>query len=354
MDNSSIQTVVIDIADNPHLLDHLLPLCDLFQAPLFSRDIQNERLAQKYYPPVEIVPIISLELSKEEIADRFDLLIHPNFWPIGLIQGFFEKDSLRALYTPHGNSDKNAKKYWMEHFAIQDSSLIYGEHMVDYLREKKVYDQIKNPFFVGNLRHRYYLKHKPFFDQIIEKEIHPHLNPSKQTLIYAPTFSEISSFFQIGLDWIQALSDAFNLIIKLHPKLTEEHPELIYPFIGKVQKMQNIVVCTDFPLVYPLLEISDGYIGDFSSVGYDFLTYNRPLFFIRKSDMEDQRLTTLHQCGLCIDPKKPSQTLLLIQEHMINDPFTKIREHMYQYTFKKTTDQKLKHTILQTLFGSQK
>src|SRR6185436_7753423 len=83
-------------------------------------------------------------------------------------------------------------------------------------------------------------------------------------------------------------------IIKLHPLLEQKNPEKFYPII-KYADRKNIVVVHDFPAVFPILSRVDLFLGDFSSVGYDFLAFERPMGFV----MGDKK-SLLHTCGAAI------------------------------------------------------
>jgi len=347
LEAKNIKPICLDPLNSYHLLDHIAPLSLLLNAPMLSRDPENEKLLRKFYPPIEVIPIISLENSKEMILKNYNLLIHTNFWPKPLMQAFFNGCNMRSIYTPHGVSDKHSDVYWLEQFKEQDLTLLYGEHMVDFLKEKKVYDEITNPIFMGNLRYRFYLNHIDFYKDLLQKEIFPFLNNDKKTLIYAPTFQEISSFYQLETSFIRALSDEFNVILKLHPNLESNHPEVVYPFLGKLEHMQNVVPLIDFPPVYPLLDIADAYIGDFSSVGYDFLTFNRPMFFISNSTISINRLRNLHSCGEILDVKKPDTSLMQIKKSLEKDLYKERRKAMYEYAFLSISDKELKNAIIQ-------
>jgi CDP-glycerol glycerophosphotransferase (TagB/SpsB family) len=68
-----------------------------------------------------------------------------------------------------------------------------------------------------------------------------------------------------------------------------------------------------------------------SSVGYDFLTFNRPMFFFNPTqrDSSDQGLY-LHQCGSTLEPDQIFHALNDDQSHLAS-----LREQTYGYTFGK-------------------
>ena len=63
-------------------------------------------------------------------------------------------------------------------------------------------------------------------------------------------------------------------------------------------------VLIEFPYIYPLLEFCDIYLGDCSSVGYDFLHLNRPMYFLNPHNRDSNHNSCfLHQYGVVI-PKR--------------------------------------------------
>lgn len=107
-------------------------------------------------------------------------------------------------------------------------------------------------------------------------------NKGKNIIIYMPTFRQSESkFFEIvDLDKFNSFlkENDFILLIKAHhlSKLTKEFDEIQYSNIVSIKS-------TDDP--YPLLNISDILITDYSSVYFDFLLTNRPIIFF-PYDME--------------------------------------------------------------------
>jgi CDP-glycerol glycerophosphotransferase (TagB/SpsB family) len=97
-----------------------------------------------------------------------------------------------------------------------------------------------------------------------------------------------------------------NLLIKLHPSIERDHPFAAEELISQVEKHSQIVVIKNFPLIYPLLSSIDALITDVSSIGYDFLYFNRPLFLIAPDHMKKKHLhsITLATCSTILWPNK--------------------------------------------------
>jgi CDP-glycerol glycerophosphotransferase (TagB/SpsB family) len=58
------------------------------------------------------------------------------------------------------------------------------------------------------------------------------------------------------------------------------------------------------PLTFPILELADAYVGDMSSIAYDFLGFDRPMVFLNQTagDVGDASESLLFSCGAVVDP----------------------------------------------------
>ncbi len=105
------------------------------------------------------------------------------------------------------------------------------------------------------------------------------------TLLYAPTWQDgggKSSFPRI-CPLLKTAPKEFTLLLKLHPHLYLQFPEEIAEM--KAQIPEHVHVIEDFPPIYPLLARVNLYIGDLSSIGYDFLSFKRPMLFLEPSEL---------------------------------------------------------------------
>ena len=164
------------------------------------------------------------------------------------------------------------------------------------------------------------------------------------TILYAPTWQDMessSSLFDVGLPIIDQLPDHYNLIVKLHPWLQHHQAGHVHLIQEKYQEKHNITVLSLFPLVLPLLKRTDIYLGDFSSIGYDFLYFNRPMFFFDPSQRERSReeATELHACGTVI-PENAYQNIysFLEKDLELQDQYKETRKKLYHYTFGEDRD----------------
>lgn len=262
-------------------LDHLAPLCDLLDIPLIVTEKEHLELAQFFYPMIDFRYIPLEKITLEYIAKHFDVLFTcGKFWAYELkpqMQVLLGKD-LHVVHCPHGYSDK--EKMLCKPIE-QDISLAYAPTSHELSKTPKI-------AYTGNLRLWFYQKYQKHFTAIAQEQIFAKLDPAKKTILYAPTWetkATPTSFFSYTSSLITSFAKRYNLLIKLHPLLEENHPAHFYSLLGKHEKEAFFIL--KFPLIYPLLEKSNIYLGDFSSIGYDFLYFNRPMFFLKQGgDLE--------------------------------------------------------------------
>ncbi|MBX7067129.1 MAG: CDP-glycerol glycerophosphotransferase family protein [Parachlamydiales bacterium] len=292
-----------------HLLDHIAPLAELMQCPLVVTEELNYELAKKFYPQVVTHFVPDLEFRFGEIAEQFDVLYECKYWQPhlkALFKTLYNKE-MRLVFCPHGQSDKGYQAPVLAPYALQDSVLVYGQLMLDMLKELGI--AVPSYTVVGNYRLKFYQKYKEFYDGLA-----PRIDRSKRTLLYAPTWCDLddaSSFFKKGAKVISELPDDWNLILKVHPLLKQRNP--IQYELARLEK-PNLFFLDEFPPVYPILSIADVFLGDSSSVGYDFLAFEKPLYFF-----PSKRLGRLHSCGTMIDDAKPIYHQLEKENRYIED-----------------------------------
>lgn len=309
-----------------HHLDHLAPFCSLMQIPLVLTDEELIDKARRYYPDLELIQWDCLA-APFEVVKNFDTIFYSTprcmFDEIFFIAETTLRKKIKTIWLPHGNSDKGHASVFMEALSNEEALLVYGPKMVDFLKAKNVF----RPYVtLGNFRLEYYRRHQRFYNDLMQS-----LNlPSKKTVLYAPTWQDAensTSFFKAAHLLVEQLPSDLLLLIKLHPNL-QKNIEVVQ-FILQHETHPHIRFLSDLTPIYPILEKTDIYIGDMSSVGYDFLTFNRPMFFFNTSqrDRSDPGLY-LHQCGQPAEPHQIFNHLGRNQSHL-----TPIRRETYAYTF---------------------
>ncbi len=313
--------VAISTGPTTHL-DHLAPLCYLLEIPLIVTEPEHEGLGKKFYPMVAFQYISLEDLTLDYIAHHFDAIITcGKFWAMQLqplLEMLYGKQ-IRFIFSPHGNSDKEAM---LGLPVSQDIDLIYGPQM---RKEKSGGEVIE----IGNIRYWFYKKHQAHFDALT-KDL---FREEKKTVLYAPTWetkATSTSFFEKAGEIILTHCESYNLLIKLHPLLEENDPAAFHRIIGMYEHQARFIL--DFPPIYPILEKTDIYLGDFSSIGYDFLAYDRPMFFLKKGGRL-QRCGEVYEGGLTNAQEELSDA----------------RKQMYEEAFAKYEGEKIKALLLQGL-----
>ena len=327
-----------------HHLDHLAPFCLLLNIPLIVTEKKIEKAANYYYPQ-----LVTFYKTAPEVAYYvtsfyqiiFSSLPQDLFDKIFFVTEQLLKKKLLNIWLPHGNSDKGHQSFFMEGLKKEKIVLVYGKKMIDFLKEKKVSSSFYATVTLGNYRLAFYKKMRSFYDQIASEEVFDRLPKGEKTLFYGPTWNDAEKSSSLNMAWphlLKALPSNWNLIIKIHPNMMHEFWQL-EPLFEKAKKYPNVLILKKFPPIYPLLSRSDIYLGDMSSIGYDFLSFNRPLFFLNqnKRDLKKDKGVYLFRCGTSIDPKDYSSIFSIIQSSLKKDPSSlqKRRQEVYNYVFGK-------------------
>lgn len=326
-----------------HHMDHIIPLCELLGGKFVACEESHIELVQKYYPSMPTELIDTEDLSTEFVKEHYDIIIHSFPWPKKLIdyelmpEKKTSRKKIRCIHTPHGNSDKGYYSGIVRNYALQDICLLYGDHMIDMLKKLDVFKDLKDFVIIGNVRYQYYLKHKTFFDKQATEEVFSKLDPKKKTILYAPTwddFENSTSIYDAYAFVLEELPKEYNLIVKLHPWLGHESIGKVYHIIGKYETTPNVVFLTEYPPIYPLLARSDIYLGDLSSIGYDFLAFDRPMFFFNPNRELNDPSLFLHKCGTTIPLNEGQNILKFIDDGIRRDKeYRDIRKETYRYAF---------------------
>lgn len=334
-------------------LDHLGVLSYLLQIPLIVTEESVYLSARKFYPHIDVTLKTLHEMDLEFLAENYDVIFQSGkFWALELdmLLQLFYKKKMRFVYCPHGNSDKG---YSLKTHVKQDVSLVYGSHMRDLLKNTGAQEQIKTLIETGNYRYPFYQKHRTFYDEILLSYLPNTFSRKKKTILYAPTWNSEetpSSFFSHCTQVIDELQNQFQIIVKLHPFLEEDHPAKTYAILNHYEKAPNVLFLSNFPAIYPLLSYCDIYLGDFSSIGYDFLAFDKPLYFFQGLVNQDSKASYLHQCGLEIPLK---ENLSQFIEQTLTDNMEQKREArkwVYEYAFGRERSLKeISRTILDSI-----
>lgn len=343
-----------------HHLDHIAVLCILMDVPLIVTEPTLEEIAQKYYPQLVVFCFDYPEIGEKVVREYdviFSSLPRDLFDQIFFVAENMQRKKLISIWCPHGNSDKGHMSYFMEGLCKEKIALVYGQKMIDFLIEKKVYSQLYATVVMGNFRYHFYKECAPFYDKLIQKEIASKLTANNRTLFYAPTWEDAEnscSLFHALPELIETIPEHWNLIVKPHPN-TLEKPQKLEALIHQTEKRPNILFLKTFPPIYPLLNFVDAYLGDMSSIGYDFLTFKKPLFFLNqnKRDPKTDKGLYLYQCGPSIEPDDYPLIFSKIEARFSSKekPFQKISEEVYSYVFGTEKNPKELRTTIEEIYG---
>lgn len=307
----------------PHHLDHVAIFAHMINIPLIVTEETLAQQARTFYPGLEVIYWNYLEIP-EKLVSNFDTIYcsmpRPLFEePFFMAQKILKK-TIRTIWLPHGNSDKGHLSPSMEGLQYDQAALVYGQKMIDFFKEKNVFDHLKISE-IGNFRYRYYQKHRSFYDRLINELI----PTDKKLILYAPTWKDAENSSSFDEAWpilIEKLPAKYALAIKPHPNLK----------CPSIPKRSNVFLINDFPPIYPLLNRTDIYIGDMSSIGYDFIVFDRPMYFLNPNSRDpifDPGLF-LHRCGQTINPEEYDKVYEFMdaQTHL-----SIVRKEVYDYTF---------------------
>jgi hypothetical protein len=320
------RTAALNTGPDFHLLDHIAPLASFLDIPLLISEEENFSLAKRYYPNTTLRYLPNLEENFSAISQEFDALFESKYWT-ALHQHLFSqlhKKKMRLFFCPHGQSDKGFHAPLLAPYQFQDGVLIYGSLMLEMLKTLQI--PLPPHAIVGNYRYSYYILHKKFYDSLVQREIFSAFPTQNPTLLYAPTWDDAdnsTSFFHALPSLLSSLPSHWNLLIKAHPLLEQRDPARFYTLSADIEKRPNTQLLLQFPLIYPLLARCDAYLGDYSSIGYDFLKFERPMFFFQNPTLPKGFLS---RCGRAI-------TLDQLASLRLENPFKNEQRELYKRAF---------------------
>lgn len=335
------ETPLKGIALNPigqkQFLDHLAPASILLGIPHLFHTQEDVDLVKRYYPGIKCILLPHEEFSPEWVIANYEFSMLSDQWHRDTMRKKYELlemkygRKMRNLYCPHGYSDKS---FYLKDVVYEDITMVYGERMLKMFDAWEVKHRLNPYLLVGNFRYHYYLAHREHFDRIVQEELFSKFAEDKPTILYAPTCVDqkrTTSFFDAVDDVVKGLPVAYNMIVKLHPRLEDDNPARYYSLVAKNEGKPNVQIVKDFPLIYPLLSRVAFYIGDMSSVGYDFLAFNRPMFFLNQL----KESFPLYECGTVIDPEDYKNIYSIIEKGLKNDEakYDAKRQNAFEDTF---------------------
>lgn len=335
-------------APQPHLSDHLAAICHLLDIPLIVTDFEHFRFLLSHYPDLPVDLVETSELTPAYYLENYDVIFRSLIWDmrivhekLRLIEAHYGKP-LRTVHCPHGLSDKT---YWFEKMAHEDIILSYGPGMKHMYEKSGVLDSVTGCITTGNLRLDYYRNKQAFFDAKAEEDVFSRFSKKQKVILYAPTWydgQEASSFFQVAPILLKNLPENLNLLIKLHPRTIDHAPEALRDLEERYQAKENVIFLHDYPYIYPLLSRCDLYLGDMSSIGYDFLAFRRPMFFLNEKawDPDTDPRTKLFRCGTVLSQEQYGKLFSYLDKALCDHPYQLVetQSQMYRQNFSKSIE----------------
>jgi hypothetical protein len=288
---------------SPHYLDHLGPFCALLDWPLIICDPSIFENAKKFYPNLRLIEAPGPFGLGEWISKQFTHIVSCS--PRPLLQAALGGFSFEPIWLPHGNSDKGQISPYFEALHQESTLLVYGQKMSNFLKRDSILAERPRIIQIGSFRNLYYQKMASFYDKISLN--YSFENPSLPTLLYAPTWEDSEgncSFWNAFEILSRTLPASINLLVKPHPNTIHAHAPRIERLIGQ-HRAGNLQFLLDLPLIYPLLSRCSALLGDRSSIGYDFLHFDRPMLFLDPHSLKNGR--DLLSCGLPMAPDRVFQ-----------------------------------------------
>lgn len=293
------------------LVDHLAPLCNLLDMPLIIESPQIKSHVDQYYPNVTCHLLDPIDLSLAFLEENFDILFTSLYYAATSLQDRLSRNLL-FIFCPHGNSDKS-----MDIFLPQSHTLIYGPQMASRMPPHL------QTLLIGNYRRHYFeTNQKPF-------------SKTKTRILFAPSWE--TPDFSLYEKLITSCPSDFELIVKPHAITEKRHFAHATSLAEKYP--ENFLI--EMPAIYPLLASCDYYVGDRSSIGYDFLAFNRPLFFLTNESHP------LHSIGNTIQ----GDLFNTIRAHQ--DTQLSARQKLYNEVFAPVNPE-IKHEIIQKFEAHQR
>lgn len=142
-----------------------------------------------------------------------------------------------------------------------DLILAYGEY------DHAFYTTLTHSVIIGNPKFDDWFRKKVNYLPDVEKR----LKSERKTILYLPTHSDLSSIRELAAP-LTALTDAYNVIVKLHYYTPREEPHLL-----ALLTHPSLIVVYDDTDILPLLHAADVVVSDNSSAIFDAMLAGKPV-----------------------------------------------------------------------------
>nr|WP_245552763.1 CDP-glycerol glycerophosphotransferase family protein [Actinobacillus capsulatus] len=178
---------------------------------------------------------------------------------------------------------------------------------------------------------RYDLWHQPLFHQKAKKTYGNVLDTNKKTILYAPSWGELSSF-SLYITEIAKLAESHNVLVKLHHNtllLANKHQnyEKLYPNLHFFYESDDLL---------SLISIADIVISDFSGAIFDAIFGKKPVVLLTIPLMNQQKLDEFslevaHRSKLGYEVTTPEKLAISVTQALTEQKL--VDEALYQELF---------------------
>lgn len=293
-------------------LHQLLPLLGQLPGPLWTDDAEVARACRRIAPAQPLHRVWpSKRWCVERLARRLegDVFIGTNAHP-----QFFNRVRGPRVQCFHGVSSKGFAAQW-RNTRYFDLCLLAGERMRRDFERAGLLDTVRCEV-VGHIRGDRLARGD--FDSAAFRRAH-RLDAGAPTVLYAPTWSGLSSFNDHGLEIAQAVPPEWNFVAKLHPWTIRRRdaPAMVRAFTAWISaRLRGALLPIDDD-IHPAMAAADLMIGDRSSTCEEFLLLDRPILFFDhltgRAGLDEQTRALvergdwsgLHRCGpvVCSGPE---------------------------------------------------
>lgn len=329
--NNQMNKCGIIIGNFPQFIDHIVPYCVLSAFPIVVSDNEIYQSIKEFYPNANVF-LVSLKEFPFYIVEKYDEMVSCH-WSADLEAFFFLpqellKKQLKKIWIPHGNSDKGLNSYLPKQLEYESHIGYYGLRMKNFLSKnpKTIFE------YLGNFRLKYYQSLTKNFEKKPSRVI--------PNALIAPTWIATKNkrtFFNYLHHLLLNIKKSFNCFVKLHPRTLKEDALVIQDLKNSFPETTFIENC---PNIYPLLFQTDILISDLSSIAYDFLVFDRPIFFLNYQDYSSftKDELYLHNAGTLI------RDMHSISDEMISqlnnqDEKSDLRKKLYKEVFTDTVSE---------------
>lgn len=289
---------------NPFQFIHIKDLAKKIEGCVFvleKRKDYIEEFDKSFFEENEIPVLVWEQAKMDKLDGIFDIIICQT--PFFRIETFSKTKIIMIQYgyakEPHNYGT------WR---SLADLCLTYG----DYAKSK--IDYFCPAISTGN----------PRFDKwhdIISNEASTKPSSSdKQTLLYVPTWGELSSF-DLYIDGIMSLSDEYNVILKLH-----HNSDILEKKGSHLIANQGIKIHGANTDLLDLIYQSDVVISDYSGAIFDAVFFNKPIILLDipieekmgKGKIDNNSLEFSHRSQLGVNSTSPYH-LRSVVKSVVND-----------------------------------